>query len=95
VSGNSIWTPDYVPNTPILLTKAAEDFPDGGKAGFLAWLTDRLTITNTESIEHHHGVDAIWRKFQNTFIILKDIIFYEPIFKKVRVASFYGEVSCC
>ena len=90
VNGKSIWTPEYVPNTPILLTKAVEDFPNGGKAGFLSWLTDRLTITNAESLEHHHGVDAVWRKFQNTFIILKHIIFYEPIFKKASIILMLG-----
>jgi len=35
-----------------------------------------------ESIEHHHGVDAVWRKFSSVFTILNTIIFYEPIFKQ-------------
>ncbi|KAG9241950.1 hypothetical protein BJ878DRAFT_196801 [Calycina marina] len=82
VDGKSIWTSDYVPNTPILLTRAVEEFPNGGKPGFLTWLKDRLTITNQESIEHHHGVDAVWRKFQDVFGILRHIIWYEPIFRK-------------
>lgn len=77
----SLWSSDYVPDTPILLTKAADEFPNGGRKGFLAWLKDRCTITNTESIEHHHGVDAVWRKFSSVFTILNTIIFYEPIFK--------------
>jgi adenosine deaminase CECR1 len=70
-----------VPNTPILLTQAADAFPNGGRAGFIAWLKSRTTITNTESIEHHHGVDAVWRKFSSCFSILNNIIFYEPIFR--------------
>lgn len=78
----SIWSSDYKSNTPILLSKAVEAFPEGGKAGFLAWLKERCTITNTESIEHHHGVDAVWRKFSSVFTILNTIIFYEPIFRK-------------
>ncbi|KUJ18130.1 adenosine deaminase family protein-like protein [Mollisia scopiformis] len=81
-SGGSIWSSDYKPDTPILLSKAVESFPDGGKAGFLSWLKDRCTITNIESIEHHHGVDAVWRKFSSVFTILNTIIFYEPIFRK-------------
>ena len=83
VSEKSIWSSEYVPNTPTLLTKAADDFPKGGRAGFLLWLKDRCTITHAESIEHHHGVDAVWRKFQSVFIILSTIIYYEPIFRKV------------
>ncbi|CZR53108.1 related to cecr1 protein [Phialocephala subalpina] len=81
-SGMSIWSSDYKSDTPILLSKAVEAFPEGGRTGFLAWLKDRCTITNTESIEHHHGVDAVWRKFSSVFTILNTIIFYEPIFRK-------------
>ncbi|KAF4637633.1 hypothetical protein G7Y89_g461 [Cudoniella acicularis] len=81
VDGKSIWSTEYVPGTPILLTKAADEFPNGGRVGFIAWLKDRCTITNSESIEHHHGVDAVWRKFASCFSILNTIIFYEPIFK--------------
>jgi adenosine deaminase CECR1 len=77
----SIWNSAYEPNTPILVTQAADSFPNGGKAGFLAWLKDRCTITNKESIEHHRGVDAVWRKFSTVFTILNSIIFYEPIFR--------------
>jgi adenosine deaminase CECR1 len=81
VSEKSIWSSDYVPNTPTLLTKAADSFPNGGRSGFLTWLKDRCTITNAESVEHHHGVDAVWRKFSSVFTILNTIIFYEPIFR--------------
>jgi adenosine deaminase CECR1 len=81
VSDKSIWTSDYVPNTSTLLSKAAESFPNGGRPGFLAWLKDRCTITTVESIEHHHGVDAVWGKFSSVFTILNTIIFYEPIFR--------------
>jgi len=77
----SIWSPEYALDTPVLLTKAADAFPNGGRNGFLSWLKDRTTITHNESIEHHHGVDAVWRKFQSCFIILNSVIFYEPIFK--------------
>lgn len=78
----SIWSPNYVSNTPILLTQAADSFPNRGRAGFLEWIKLRCTITNIESIEHHHGVNAVWRKFSSVFTILNTIIFYEPIFKQ-------------
>jgi adenosine deaminase CECR1 len=81
VSSTSIWDQNHASGTPVLLTKAADSFPHGGTAGFLAWLKKRCTITNTESIEHHHGVDAVWRKFSSVFTILNTIIFYEPIFR--------------
>ncbi len=66
----------------MLLSKAADSFPGGGRVGFLNWLKDRCTITSTESIEHHNGVDAVWRKFSSVFTILNTIIFYEPIFRR-------------
>ena len=81
LSKKSIWSSEYFANTPTLLTAAADSFPNGGRPGFLAWLKDRCTITNSESIEHHHGVDAVWRKFSSVFTILNTIIFYEPIFR--------------
>lgn len=58
-----IWTDGYVAQTPILLTQAADAFPDGGRPGFLKWLYSRATISRTEAIEQHHGVDHVWRKF--------------------------------
>ncbi|KAH8599324.1 adenosine deaminase family protein-like protein [Bisporella sp. PMI_857] len=85
VNEKSIWSSEYIPNTPVLLTEAVANFPNGGKAGFLSWLSSRCTITETESIEHHHGVDAVWRKFQSVFVILSTIVFYEPIFKKFMI----------
>lgn len=58
-----IWDPAYMPATPVLLTQAADAFPDGGKPGFLKWLYNRSTISRTEAVEQHHGVDHVWRKF--------------------------------
>lgn len=77
----NIWADDYKINTPVLVTKAADSFPDGGRTGFLKWLKMRLTISNDESLEHHHGVDAVWRKFSSTFMIISTIVGYEPIFR--------------
>ncbi|TQS34574.1 hypothetical protein Golomagni_05035 [Golovinomyces magnicellulatus] len=78
---HSIWKTDYIPCTPIPVTKAADSFPQGGRPAFLAWLRKRCTITECESIEHYRGVDDVWRKFSSVFLILDTIIFYEPIFR--------------
>ena len=78
---SSIWQSNYVPSTRVPVTQAAESFPDGGQAGFLTWLKDRCTITPSESVAHHHGLNAIWDKFRAAFVILGSIIFYEPIFR--------------
>lgn len=77
----SVWTSTYKKSSLIPATKAADTFPDGGRAGFKAWLKDRCSINSRESLEHHHGPNAIWRKFASTFAILGSIIFYEPIFR--------------
>ncbi|KAI9817197.1 MAG: hypothetical protein M1827_001309 [Pycnora praestabilis] len=77
----SIWTEAYRSSTIVPLAEAADSFPNGGRSGFVSWLKDRCTITSEESIEHHHGVNAIWQKFMSTFPILGSIIYYEPIFR--------------
>ncbi|EFZ01677.1 adenosine/AMP deaminase domain protein [Metarhizium robertsii] len=77
----SLWEESYKPQTFILLTKAADEFPDGGRQGFLRWLKSRCTLSTTDSHEHHHGIDAIWRKFAKCFIVVATIIHYEPIFR--------------
>lgn len=77
----SIWSMEYVPNTPILVTEAADLFPNGGRPAFLTWLRSRCSITERESLDQFNGVDDIWRKFSSTFLILDTILFYEPIFR--------------
>ncbi|OAA42089.1 adenosine deaminase family protein [Metarhizium rileyi] len=77
----SPWEDSYTPETFILLTKAADEFPDGGRPGFLRWLKSRCTLSTTDSHEQHHGIDAIWRKFAKCFVVVATIIHYEPIFR--------------
>ncbi|PQE23595.1 adenosine deaminase family protein [Rutstroemia sp. NJR-2017a BVV2] len=79
--GASIWSSKYKPDSFVPVADAADAFPNDGRKGFITWLKSRCTITDTESIEHHHGVDAVWRKFASCFTILNTIIFYEPIFR--------------
>lgn len=76
----SIWDSGYKLGSYIPLEKAAAEFP-GGKAEFLRYIKDRMTITNMESLEHHHGGDAAWRKFESIFPIVDGMVMYEPIFR--------------
>jgi len=76
-----IWGDDYVPGTFVLLTAAADRFPDGGREGFVRWLRSRCTISQTDSVEQHHGVDEVWQKFIKCFRMVGSIIHYEPIFR--------------
>lgn len=97
-SKHNIYHPDYVPGTPIPITKAASTFPFqflpphgsfplpavscSKTSAFLAWLQSRTTITPHESLLHHQGVNNIWAKFQSIFPILHGIIYYEPVLRK-------------
>ncbi|EPE10210.1 adenosine deaminase family protein [Ophiostoma piceae UAMH 11346] len=76
------WDPNYVKGTPVLLTEAADAFPDGGREGFIAWLKSRCTISQLDSIEQHHGVDHIWVKFFGCFGMLGAMIHYEPVWRR-------------
>lgn len=78
----SIWSPEYPPNTLVPIKLVAETFPNGGQRGFIAWIKDRCSITQTESIQHHLGVDDVWRKLQTAFVIVGPVIYYEPILRK-------------
>ncbi|KAI0146169.1 adenosine deaminase-related growth factor [Xylariaceae sp. FL1272] len=78
----NLWEEDYKPSTHILLTQVADAFPDGGKEGFLKWLYSRATISRTEAIEQHHGVDHVWRKFFSCFRVVNSMIHYEPIYRQ-------------
>ncbi|KAI0386651.1 Metallo-dependent hydrolase [Hypomontagnella monticulosa] len=77
-----IWSHDYEGGTFILLTQVADAFPEGGKAGFLKWLYGRCTISRTDAVSQHHGVDHIWQKFYKCFRVVGSMIHYEPIFRK-------------
>lgn len=79
-SSASIWSSGYTRNARIPLNDAASSFPDGQKA-FVQWMKDRCSITQDESLQHHLGVDDVWRKLQNAFVILCPIIYYEPVMR--------------
>jgi len=77
----SIWSPGYAPNTPVPIREAQRTFPEDDLT-FKKWLISRCTITAEESLCHHHGLDAIWRKFQSTFLVIGWMLYYEPIFRR-------------
>jgi adenosine deaminase CECR1 len=81
VSG-SIWNTDYESMTPVPITIAADTFPAGGAEGFKEWLISRCVISVDESFYHHHGLNAIWQKFQRCFLTIGWLLFYEPIFRR-------------
>lgn len=78
---SSIWDPSYVAGTPIPLVHAASVFPGGGTPAFLAWLRTRCTISQTDAVEQHHGVDHIWTKFTGCFKFIGALIHYEPVLR--------------
>ena len=88
----SIWIEGYTANEPVSLKDAAARFPEGGEAGFRRWLRNKCIITTDESICHHHGLDAIWRKFQSTFPTIGWMLFYEPIFRKA-LQRLFGQLA--
>lgn len=79
-SAGNIWTPSYQPHVPVPIREAQRTFPDD--TTFKKWLVSRCTITAEESLCHHHGLNAIWRKFQSTFLVIGSMLFYEPIFRR-------------
>lgn len=91
-AGASIWKADYVVNTPVPAILAARTFPDGGFEGFVSWLVSRCTITPEESLKHVEGVNEIWRKFQSTFGVVSDMVFYEPMYR-LFLRKFFSELA--
>jgi adenosine deaminase CECR1 len=78
----SIWSKEYIPHSHVPLQSTAESFPDGGRSGFVKWLKLRCCITLSDSINHHLGVNEVWRKMQTAFRTIVPVIFYAPILRK-------------
>ncbi|KAI5291887.1 hypothetical protein KEM54_002228 [Ascosphaera aggregata] len=77
----SIWDVDYVGGSWIDAKVAADSFPEGGRDGFIDWLVKRTCIVEKGCAQHHLGVDGIRRKFNDAFVILESVLYYEPIFR--------------
>jgi len=80
-NASSIWSSSYTAMTPLPIREAQRTFPDDDTT-FKKWLISRCTITPEESLCHHHGLDAVWKKFSSTFPVIGWMLFYEPIFRK-------------
>ncbi|TVY16243.1 Adenosine deaminase 2-A, partial [Lachnellula arida] len=81
-NGCSIWSEKYEPNTFVPVTVAADSYPDGGRGGWVRWMKDRCSITQSESLDHHLGIDDVWRKLNAAFAIVPGIVYYEPVMRK-------------
>lgn len=76
-----IWSPGYVPDTLVPVTVAADSYP-GGRQAWIDWMQDRCSITQSESLQHHLGINDVWAKLNSVFNTLPRIIYYEPIMRK-------------
>lgn len=81
-NAGSIWSEKYEPNTFVPVTVAADSYPDGGREGWVRWMKDRCSITQSESLAHHLGIDDVWRKLNAAFAIVPGIVYYEPVMRK-------------
>lgn len=79
--GSSLPSGDSVQGKFVSASMAADTFSSGGREGFKEWLLRRCSITPSESLDHHQGLDAIWRKFGSCFPIVSSMLFYEPILR--------------
>ncbi|EER23446.1 Adenosine/AMP deaminase family protein [Coccidioides posadasii C735 delta SOWgp] len=77
----TLWEREYHPLTFLPVQEVADAFPGQGIAGFREWLKSRCTIGHEASLNHHHGIDAIWEIFGRTFQVVDSILYYEPIFR--------------
>ncbi|KAH6844985.1 hypothetical protein B0I37DRAFT_311126 [Chaetomium sp. MPI-CAGE-AT-0009] len=72
----SLWRDDYEPGTYLALSKAADDYPEGGRQGFKEWLKGRC-INSTQ--------DSNLRAQPRTSFACSDaisgMIYYEPIWR--------------
>lgn len=77
----SLWSTEYKPGTWILLAKAAEDFPEGGKQGFGEWLKIRCIIPQKQGdgLGRHHQSSTPSSQGSD---ILRGMLHYEPIWRK-------------
>lgn len=87
----SLWSESYKADEWIPLASAADSFPEGGRPGFVRWLRGRCSISVEESLEYHKGVDVIWEKFMSCFVILKTLLYYEPLYRKF-LAKFFNQL---
>ncbi|KAH6649745.1 hypothetical protein F5144DRAFT_588399 [Chaetomium tenue] len=72
----SIWSADYAPGTYIALSKAADDYPEGGRKGFAEWFKGRcMNSTQDSNLRTHRGTPLTCPEAIN------GMIYYEPIWR--------------
>ncbi|KAI9376036.1 hypothetical protein BJX61DRAFT_6218 [Aspergillus egyptiacus] len=77
-AGQTLWSAEYKPSTPIDLRSAAATFPDGAETGFRRWLKSRLALT----LDHHrHGSRTISDSLSLCLSIVDSLFHYEPILR--------------
>lgn len=91
-SGPLPWEDSYKPNTWVPMTTAADSFPDGGRDGFIRWFKSRTSITLEESVAQHLGSNDVWAKFVSCFMILKTLLYYEPLYRRF-LRQFFAELA--
>ncbi|KAK6863909.1 hypothetical protein PG995_000437 [Apiospora arundinis] len=79
---DSLWSQDYTPGTFVRITQAADAFPDGARDGFLKWVYSRCTLSRTDAVAQHHGVDEIWTKFYKCFRVVNSFLHHENIYRQ-------------
>ncbi|KAI9369031.1 hypothetical protein BJX61DRAFT_183870 [Aspergillus egyptiacus] len=78
---SNIWQSDYTPNQLVPVPEAAQAYP-GGVAAFKAWAIARMTINEEEALQHHRGINDIWKKFQSCFRSIAGLFYTEVIFRR-------------
>ena len=68
----SIWGDDYTPGTYTTLSKAADDYPEGGRQGFAEWLKGRcMSFTHVSNLRASFAFSEA----------IGGMIHYEPIWR--------------
>ena len=86
----NIWSPQYVPGTPVHVWKAAKTFPGCGNGeiqdlnstSFRDWVVRSCTIEPELAQSPHRSIPAVWAKFSRCFPIIVSMWSYEPIFRQ-------------
>jgi adenosine deaminase CECR1 len=72
----SLWGDGYAPNTYIALSKAADDYPEGGRQGFAEWLKGRrINSTQDSNLRADRGTSLACSE------VMSGMIYYEPIWR--------------
>ncbi|KAK4038274.1 hypothetical protein C8A01DRAFT_48092 [Parachaetomium inaequale] len=72
----SFWNDNYKPGTFIALSKAAADYPEGGRQGFLEWLRGRCGISTQDSNPRESRTASPVRSED-----VSGMLYYEPIWR--------------